>query len=175
MVQSQMEVCGGGDVVHVGGGPAVGKGGGGEIHVFRCKHFVASARWRWQHRRVVWNRRLQQQKVVKRDPEHMGVYGNGDDMGVWPLTSEQLQEALEPWLSKPKAVQMLQEEANLEFGSLDVNHGGFRQNAERWIHNISHDKYYRPLDALVTSARFRLEREYSPESPGASLLIVIVC
>ena len=103
----------------------------------------------------------------------MGLYGNGDDMGVWPLTSEQLQEALEPWLSKPKAVQMLQEEANLEFGSLDVNHGGFRQSAERWIHIISHDKYYRPLDALVTSARFRLEREYSPENPRASLLTLL--
>ena len=159
-------------VVHVGGGPAVGKRGMRTRNVFRCKHFVASARWRWQHRRVVQSRRLQQQKVVKRDREHMGLYGNGDDLGVWPLTSEHFQETLEPWLSKPKAVQMLQEEANLEFGSLDVNHGGFRQNAERWIHNISHEECWRPLDALVTSARFRLEREHLPENPGASLLIV---
>ena len=105
----------------------------------------------------------------------MGLYGHGDPFGVWPMTSEQMQKALEPWLDKDKALKMLQEEASLEFGSLDVNQGGFRQQAAQWIHSITHEKYLRPLDFLVTSARFRLERQYSPDSPGASLLIVSCC
>ena len=139
------------------------------------KHFAVSARWRWQHRRVVWNRRLQKQKRAGSDPKDMGLYGNGDVFGVWPIKAEQIQNSLDPWLSQDNAVKMLQEEANLEFGSLDVNHGGFREQAEKWIQSITHEKYLRPLDFLVQSARFRLERQYSPESPGASLLIVICC
>ena len=83
------------------------------------------------------------------------------------MTAQHLQKAMEPWLSKPESVQKLQEEANLEYGSFDVNHGGFREHAEQWIRSIEREEYHRPLDALVTSARFRLERLFSPERPGA--------
>ena len=90
----------------------------------------------------------------------MGLYGHGDPFGLWPMTSQHLRNAIEPWLNKPEAVKRLQEEANLEYGSLDAKHGGFRENAEAWIR--SHDltgtertQRYRPLESLALSARFR--------------------
>ena len=96
----------------------------------------------------------------------MGLYGEGDILGVWPMTKGVLENVLEPWVSKANSLQRLQQEADLECGSLYVNHTS-RVEAEKWIRNIGREKYHHPLCALTVSARLRLERLFSPEQPGA--------